>query len=720
VILAVLCGTESARAQLGAGLAAEPGAEFELAEAVTLDRADTAARTYLKRVRQYVADAQWGEATETLRRVMEESGDKMFEVSPTRYLSVRDYCHLQLSSLPPDGLAVYRSQLDPAARAWYEQGIAERNAELLHRVVKGAFASSWGDNALLALGEIALESGDYAAARAYWERIIPVEPPPGRADTWLSVPDTDLDLASVRARLVLASILEGSEDRARSELARLAELHPRASGRLGGREVEYVNALASLLERSSDWPPPAPNTDWPTFGGSPQRNAVASEPIDPARVVWRAPLRETIPANASVWGSDGPTPRVAEDARRPLSYHPIVVGDLVLVNHPGEILALNVHTGESPWGPGTSEIFRNRYGKQAPSLQFGGNLGVPRFTMTAFDGKLYARMGTPITSRPRDPQVRGEPGHLVCLDLEAEGRLVWRIEPENSSLAFDGAPVTDGVDVYVAMRQSDIQPQLHVASFDASTGRQRWRRFVASGETPARGMLFETTHNLLTLCRDTLYLNTNLGVVAALSVHDGQLQWVALYPRTRKGNLLAPDAHWCRDLNPCLYDRGTLLVAPADNPRIFALDAVTGQILWYTGVEVEDVVHLLGVSGDRLIAGGSRLYWIGLRGDQAGKVLRVVPDSHEKLGYGRGLLAGDCVWWPTRERIYVFDAGTGRQRKVIPLVPRGALGGNLVVGGSRLLIAGTDELIALGVPADVPQPAGPRVAFGRDPDGLSQ
>ena len=31
------------------------------------------------------------------------------------------------------------------------------------------------------------------------------------------------------------------------------------------------------------------------------------------------------------------------------------------------------------------------------------------------------------------------------------------------------------------------------------------------------------------------------------------------------------------------------------------------------------------------------------------------PDSNEALGFGRGLLMGDMVIWPTREHLYVFQ-----------------------------------------------------------------
>ena len=65
------------------------------------------------------------------------------------------------------------------------------------------------------------------------------------------------------------------------------------------------------------------------------------------------------------------------------------------------------------------------------------------------------------------------------------------------------------------MRRADIRPQAHVACFDTTTGRMRWRRFICAAETPARAAMAECTHNLLTLAGGTIYVNTNLGAVAA-------------------------------------------------------------------------------------------------------------------------------------------------------------------------------------------------------------
>ena len=73
----------------------------------------------------------------------------------------------------------------------------------------------------------------------------------------------------------------------------------------------------------------------------------------------------------------------------------------------------------------------------------------------------------------------------------------------------------------------------------------------------------------------------------------------------------------------------------------------------------------------------------------------VWPDGAEGPGYGRGLLAGKDVLWPTRDKLYIFDAVSARPRKVIDLAARGAAGGNLLVADGRLLIATENELIAM-------------------------
>jgi len=64
-------------------------------------------------------------------------------------------------------------------------------------------------------------------------------------------------------------------------------------------------------------------------------------------------------------------------------------------------------------------------------------------------------------------------------------------------------------------------------------------------------------------------------------------------------------------------------------------------------------------------------------------------------GYGRGVLAGERIYWPTRDRIYVFDQRGPRQtRQPIDLAPLGLTGGNLLIYRDVLLIAAADSLSA--------------------------
>jgi len=671
------------------------GTHFELAESIELDRADGAALAQLERVKAFLADKKWDEAMDTLLKLTENSEGKLIAVAENRFVGLGDYCQMRLASLPPDALKLYRGRADPAAREWYEAGMADRDPRPLQKIVDQAFASGWGDDALLALGDMALEAADFAAARWYWERIIPHAAADGQSAAWPGYPDTDLDIATVRARLVLASILEGSSDRAREELDEFTRLHGDSRGRLGGREVIYAQALNELLSESTARPAPQ-KPDWPTFAGSPGRNTISPQKFDAGPVAWRVPLPRVAAASSERKVSSA-------DYSQLLSYHPAIVGDLVLINTSREVLALRLSTGQPAWGLITPAIYSQPPDQSGADLVPSPNsFGAPRFTLTVFGDKLYAHMGPSFTAVPQGQPGQFKPGCLIALDLAAQGRLLWKIVPEEG-WTFDGSPIADGASVYVAMRRIDIRPRAYVACFDARSGRQRWRQFVVSAETPARGQMFQVTHNLLTLAANTIYFNTNLGAVAALNANDGRVRWISLYPRQRQGDLGKLDPHWLRDLNPCVYHRGAIYAAPADSPRIFALDAFTGQIIWQTGTQTEYALDLLGATDDYLIAGGKKLYWIGLKDEDRGRIKHIWPDGNEKLGFGRGILADGCALWPTKERILVFDLKTGQARKSIELAPINAQGGNLLVTDHGLLIAAANELIALRKTNNPPQ-----------------
>ncbi len=667
---------------------------YDLADEVHVEEAGRTVRTYLDRVDAYLVDGDWSEAVDSIRQVMEDSGGKLLSVSPNRYVTTRTRCHLKLVDFPPEALKLYRDLVDPIAGQWFKAWETGRDRAALERIVDEAFVSSWGDDALAALGEVSFQEGDYARARAYWQRILPFEPPEGTSRTWLSFPDTDMSLAEVRAWLVMVSVFEGRNDEAESVLAQFDRLHPSARGRLGGRDVLLADALRALIQESRAWPDLPRGADWPTFAGSALRHREVVEPLAVGKIVWqRAISRPVVNEHVSLL-SDPRGAVIAEDQPAPLSYHPVLSGNLLLFNNQIEIHALDAVTGKAAWGSGVQAMYRDPlHGTLKGGVLASDGMGTARHTMTVADHRLYARMGSGVTTLSQQPGRARATNYLVCLDLQSQGRLLWKATPEDG-WAYEGAPLVRGDDVYVTMRRSDIRPQAYVACLDARSGARRWLQFVCAAETPSRGIFAERTNGLLTLAGDMLYFNTNLGAVAAVSTTDGRICWLTVYPRALKGNLLEPADHWARDLTPCLADRGTLYVAPADTPYLFALAADNGQVLWQSSPSLADVVHLLGVSNDCLIASGRKLYWIHGQGPDAGRVKAHWPEGHEQIGYGRGLLTEDHVWWPTRTNVFIFDKQSAQLVRRIDLAPRGTGGGHLLVAGGQLVITASDRLTA--------------------------
>ena len=49
-----------------------------------------------------LADRQWDEAVEILRQLAESSEGKLLGVTSRRYVSLREWCQMQLAALPPE------------------------------------------------------------------------------------------------------------------------------------------------------------------------------------------------------------------------------------------------------------------------------------------------------------------------------------------------------------------------------------------------------------------------------------------------------------------------------------------------------------------------------------------------------------------------------------------------------------------------------------------
>jgi outer membrane protein assembly factor BamB/tetratricopeptide (TPR) repeat protein len=140
---------------------------------------------------------------------------------------------------------------------------------------------------------------------------------------------------------------------------------------------------------------------------------------------------------------------------------------------------------------------------------------------------------------------------------------------------------------------------------------------------------------------------------------------------------------------------GLVIVAPTDSGAIFAFEADSGHLVWKTDPISEEVKlsHLLGVAKGRLVATGDRVLLFDVRN---GRLVSTWPDSGKSPeGYGRGLLAGNRIYWPTRNEIQVLDQRSGllAERPIRLMEVYRTTGGNLVAGDGYLIVAQSDALV---------------------------
>ncbi len=403
-----------------------------------------------------------------------------------------------------------------------------------------------------------------------------------------------------------------------------------------------------------------------------------------------------------------------------LPYYPLVHDGKIFVHELTRITAYDASNGKS-WPPAEPAMSLFDTGTTAATyLPFGYNLmGAPRGTMTIADNRLYARMGPPVTGwvgrAPTNENL--SLSSIVALDLTRQGSMCpgfpLRLSGDEFPHAeFEGAPAVVGEQVLVCvMARDNVNMRRYVLSIDRDTGQVRWRSPVlASGMVSGCEQASLVSHQLLSVSGGRIFVNTNLGTIACLDLEDGQIVWLARYQRAQASADEAyprPDRYRYRDLTPCMVVGSQVICAPQDCPELFSLDAASGQLLWSTDAErVDDSNQLLGAYEENLIVAGDRIYWLESR---SGKVLAAFPAGTlgevstalpSPRGYGRGMVVGDRVYWPTQHEIFVFDARQNADapgklpviRERIRLETRGAEGGNLTPFQNGLIIAGPGRM----------------------------
>jgi outer membrane protein assembly factor BamB/tetratricopeptide (TPR) repeat protein len=581
------------------------------------------------------------QAYEEYRRILRNTPEALVAPNPVRAadtnagVAFRQVFHARISRMPPRILQRYRDEVEADAKALWELGDAERQAEPLQRIAEEFFASRYGDLAIDRLGSMAFQAGRFDEARSWWRRLAV---PLGEPASLYTYPDSRFAPALIRGKQILATIFEGKLDEAERSLDAFRKVHFEAEGSLAAKTgslheilTEQIRAREKLLASDLDLP-------WGAFGGNPARNRVLATP--PPASLWRdgpawrvkiSPLKELLPVG---------TPR-----RPPL--HPCIAGGQVFISDGRHVTAYDLATGKEnfryPPGPGWSEEETPHGGWSRPS---------PAIS----EHRLFA------VTRPESRKAKGEPAFansLIALKIDGfdAGKLVWKIDattPDGQHALFDSTPLLVGDRIYVVLRRTQAaRTKSWITCFDLE-GRSRWTEELPEVTEPEQ----DPGRPPLVWVGDRIVHLSNAGWAVALHPRTGEKLWTMRYADTAKTREGKPHE------SAAFAEDGVVVFAPADQPRVVAVDAIDGRTLWSMAIEATD---LLGASNGRVfVVTKLGMEAIDLRTGESRKRWRQ-PAEGRLPTLGRGLLAGGWIFWPTQDPLLAWRTMT--QAEGLPQKP---------------------------------------------------
>lgn len=646
-------------------------------------------------------------------------------VAPRTYLGAKELVKSRIAAWPEKGIETYRRLIGPRVREIEEGALERDDVRALNRVVREFPHAAEAPGVMLALADRALTRGDLDIALRHTLEILrlyPEGPIPGVARR------------DVLARAGVAAAKLGDRLMLEEIRARAAKLPKDTVVAVAGGSQPLTAFLDGLMIVS---PSELAPEGWTGVGGGPARRGGRDGPTGPLTRYF------TVHDQSSNRGHDFLRPPETDQSSAP-PLHPLIgAGSVILPGH-GAIRSFKLpEPGKIPghrdrdWAypPGEPED------EPDPDAQV-----VPIFGAIA-DGLL--------TIPYRDPSIGfyGEMPResLVTLDIRTGSLLDARgagdprpegMEDLPYGLEFCGSPAIANDRVYVTGYLKRHLVETFVLCFD-SGGRRgglrlRWITSVCMGEGHRNSDYSRSLDeqrmeaSSVTIRNGLAYLCSNTGAVAALEADTGEIVWLHTYQQAKRHmDLFAQEVRttttW--QANPPMLDHRLLYVTPIDADRLFIYhqrpDLETGYVVYdHFGrdqiVNGFDPEYMLGVrDGVAYLAGTTRsrgerpLFAVKsgplaprARGEPADQQ-RILwrAEIEEDAPAGRGVLAGDFIYFPTEKGIYRVAIADGKATRLLGLSDfpdedsrDGAAHpiGNLAVSGPWLVTAGEKVVTVFG------------------------
>lgn len=554
IVASVLCWSGAARGQQPEGspiwVDSEEAASL-LAEAAAAEK-----------------EGRWEAAVERYSKVLSKHPDSLVPVGTDgkSWKGLRRFVFEKISKFPEDGLSVYRSANDAVAKSLLEQASREGGAGL-ETVVNEYFFTAVGDDAAARLADLCAEQGRLADALYYWELAARV------------YPRSDLPQAPLLAKWGAACRRAGDEEGWAAAKARLEELGD-APLVLGGRRVTAKEAVAELEKVARAVERADRGADWPRIGGNNAASRVSDSQTRNEVRMWSFPPGMTGEALTQHMNQVRQTwMRMGSQMPSVHAYPAVGPGGEVVISDGQCVWAVSLENGKALW----------KYPSDAsPETLFTQTMvGQPR--VISMCAPVIAGGRVIVNFLPRTVNWGGQNEVTSLAAFTLRGDPVWNTkdDPELQSAWFGSPPLAYGRNIYAAVTTSgNASPSVEIVVLDAETGKLVRRVFLCEGRRaqPGWGGWMIAEAPILAESDGVLYVNTNLGALAAVRASTLEVMWLVEYDAGQARQVggrrwVQPGERNGRGLSPIVVtgQRVCFLAGDADNYQEF--DARTGRKL---------------------------------------------------------------------------------------------------------------------------------------------
>lgn len=662
----------------------------------------------LEAAERLIQKRRWELALPMLQGLLDEGRERVIW-DGRAYVPVADLVNERIASLPAEAQRVYALLYDAAAERLYAEGMATRSLTMLKQVAARYLNTTCGPRAVSAVASLLMDQGEFGAALLELSKADVLPPDEAAASTYSAQAAAKAKPIAVKKLMCLAR-LDLPEEAQRLVAALRAAGNDRFT--VGGRQWECAAFTEDAFAGLAPVGEPTEKNAWASLGGNAAGNAAppSSAPHD------LFPLTVDLP-----WPG-----RIEPEWPSMPSTRPVAAEDAVFLNRDGTVLALDRRSLRVRWAApperATDLALAFARGEAFDAEPLPGYIPMGNIhhwrtfdnhglaTLSLANGRLFAVQFDPLKIVIPDQPWAATPDDMVlanelrCYNADT-GALLWsagrypgwgrrggrdRPAATNDCWFFTAPTVHKGRAYVLAARTG----RLHALCLDAETGQPLWDSPIGALESRQQMQRFCMEFFLAdtsppAVAQGIVVYPTGQGIVCAYSAYDGQLLWMAPYPRSaewlrRLGQRVnVPSGSWLP--RQPLIKGGRCLLTPMDSGHVVALSLKTGALLWQA--HFPNGTALLGERDGRVYVQHANLTCLdaetGRFAWEAG-----LPGSP----VGAGALAQDSVLVPERTGIRIVDARTGRNQKLLPWPAGAETGGNLLLLGDALVICSPESL----------------------------